>query len=152
MNVEQILPLPPAGKYGFFTGAMVGLVAWIVGNPIFGAMLENYQKGDVAGKIVGSILMGVFTFFLTKKYGYTLVANQNRIFQVFWSVFIAFITYMVIHYGGFSLVFKELADSYFQKSIDNTWAFSYMIAFGFLGLVVGSFIEAVNNLSNNPSA
>lgn len=149
MNAEQILPLPPAGKYGFFIGAMLGLIAWIVGSPIFGTILENYEKGDIAGKIVGAIFMGVFTFFLIKKYGDTLPANQNSILQIFWSVFITFVTYMVIHYGGFTLVFKELVDSYFQKSSDNTWAFSYMLAFGFLGLVVGSFIEAISNLSNN---
>jgi hypothetical protein len=147
MNTEKILPLPPAGKYGFFVGATAGLVGWIVGSPIFGILLGNYQTGDIVGKIAAAILMGLFSFFLLRKYGCILIDNQSTKVQIIWSIFISFVTYMAVHYGGLTVVFKEFVDSLLQKTSDNTWAFSYMLAFGFFGIVVGSFVEAINSLS-----
>lgn len=142
MNEE--LPLPRAGKYGFFIGAMIGAVSWVIASPILGV--------DIVGKIVGSVLVGIFGFFLLRRYGYRANTHQNNsIPQIVWSVFVAFMAYAVIHLGGLNLAFKKLMDYHFQSVSDNTWAFSYMLSFGLLGLMIGGFIEAVKDLSNNPN-
>ena len=133
-SIDNIMP--NSAKQGFYVGAMIGAVAWIIGSPLFGKLLGNYTTGDVFGKIVGAVLIGLFTYCLIKQ-------EFGKILKITTALVTTIVAYIVVHEGGFTIVFKGFVDSFIPDTRDNTWAFSFMLSYGVMGFLVGGLTEAI---------
>ncbi|MDD5177427.1 MAG: hypothetical protein PHQ05_13500 [Sterolibacterium sp.] len=130
--IDHFKPESIRGR-AFYFGGVIGIASWIIGSPILGTLI-GYESGAWYGQIFGAICLGLACDFL--------FLRESKNLRILFIVICAVIGFMATWYGGMTLFVLDILSARLGSSKSFN-ILGYVIAYGFLMLLFGGFVEAL---------